>query len=85
MEITVEAVQLPVYWVKQKDSRKGFTYDHVKGQGSTNRTVRHSDRPESELQTVLGWQIEVSALIPVKEIRDNVAKLKKSYYRKCPE
>ena len=43
MEITVEAVQLPVYWVK--DNRKGFTYDHV------------------------------------KEIRDNVAKLKKSYYR----
>ena len=34
MEITVEAVQLPVYWVK--DNRKGFTYDHVKGSGSTN-------------------------------------------------
>ena len=29
MEITVEAVELPVYWVK--DNRKGFTYDHVKG------------------------------------------------------
>ena len=47
MEITVEAVQLPVYWVK--DNRKGFTYDHV------------------------------------KEIRDNVAKLKKSYYRNRPK
>ena len=43
MEITVEAVELPKYWVK--DTRKGFTYDHVKA------------------------------------IRDNVAKLKKSYYR----
>merc|ERR1719447_39367 len=42
MEITVEAVELPKYWVK--DTRKGFNYDHVKA------------------------------------IRDNVAKLKKSYY-----
>ena len=61
MEITVEAVQLPVYWVK--DNRKGFTYDHVKGEGSTNpdhtsfgQSSLSMDRPESGLQIVT-WKI----------------------------
>ena len=58
MEITVEAVQLPVYWVK--DNRKGFTYDHVKGEGSTNPDHtsfgQSKDRPVSGLQIVT-WKI----------------------------
>ena len=58
MEITVEAVQLPVYWVK--DNRKGFTYDHVKGEGSTNPDhtsfVQSMDRLLSGLQIVT-WKI----------------------------
>ena len=47
MEITVEAVPLPVYWVKKQGTE--FTYDDV------------------------------------KQIRENVATLKKKYYRSDTE